>query len=134
MAARGLTLRRDLNSLFDRTRDLGSRLFGVFPRRERQCDERSLILAADAEAVARPRHATGKRHRHNLAHLAILVRRLGHLLFLGRDSQDHVAEPLAGTKYGPETVARTEGMRWLRPSIMDASLRHRLHARHSRKG
>jgi hypothetical protein len=41
------------NSLFDPTRDLGSRLFGVFPRRERQRDERSLILAADAEAVAR---------------------------------------------------------------------------------
>ena len=48
-----LTLQRDLNSLFDGTRDLGSRLFGVFPRPKRQRDERSLVLAADAEAVAR---------------------------------------------------------------------------------
>jgi hypothetical protein len=31
-------------------------------------------------------------------------------------------------------AARTEGMRWLRPGIMDASLRHRLHARYSRTG
>ena len=35
---------------WDGTRDLGSRLFGVFPRRERQRDERSLVLAADAGA------------------------------------------------------------------------------------
>ena len=49
-AARRLTLQRDFNSLFDGTRDLGSRLFGVFPRRERQRDERSPVLAADAEA------------------------------------------------------------------------------------
>ena len=48
-----LTLRRDLNSFFDGTRDFGSRLFGVFPRPKRQRDERSLVLAADAEAVAR---------------------------------------------------------------------------------
>jgi hypothetical protein len=80
----------------DRTRDLGSRLFGVFARRERQHDERSLVLAADAEAVARPRDAAGKRNRHNLAHLAILVRRHSHLLFLGRDPQDHVAEGSPG--------------------------------------
>ena len=90
-----LTLRRDLNSLFDGTCDLGSRLFGVFPRRERQRDERPLVLAADAEAVARPRDAAGKRHRHNLAHLAILVRRHRRLLFLGRDPQDHISVALA---------------------------------------
>jgi hypothetical protein len=47
-------LRRDLNSLSDGTRDLRSRLFGVFPRPKRQRDKRSLVLAADAEAVARP--------------------------------------------------------------------------------
>ena len=69
---------------WDGTRDLGSRLFGVFPRRQRQRDERSLVLAADAEAAALPRDATGKRHRHNIAHLAILVRRHSRLLFLDR--------------------------------------------------
>ena len=69
-----------LNSRSDGTRDLGSRLFGVFPRLKRPRDERSLVLAADAEAVARPRDAAGKRHRHNLAHLAILVRRHSRLL------------------------------------------------------
>ena len=58
-----LTLWRDLNSLSDGTRDLGSRLFGVFPRPKRQRDERSLVLAADAEAVSRSRNAAGKRHR-----------------------------------------------------------------------
>jgi hypothetical protein len=51
---RDLTLRRDLNSLFDSPRDLGPRLLGVFPRLKRQCEERSIFLAEDAEAVARP--------------------------------------------------------------------------------
>ena len=87
-----LTLWRDLNSLSDGTRDLGSLPFGVFPRPKRQRDERSLVLAADAEAVSRSRNAAGKRHRHNLAHLAILGRRHSRLLFPGRDPQDHVAK------------------------------------------
>jgi hypothetical protein len=76
----------------------------VFPRRKRQRDERSLVLAADAEAVARPRDAAGKRHRHNLADFAILVRRHSRLLFLSRQPQGHIAEALAEAVQGAQPV------------------------------